>query len=119
MTLISRKVVYNFAEGNKEKILTEPLLMNAQGGGDALPTAFCVQVFFTKLDAASAATIYLSVSNDGTNFVRVPKEFTIAGASQTTFFIFAEAQYAKAQYIQIGIDTITVPGIISKVIMSS
>lgn len=117
---ISRKVSYNFSEGAKAKVLTADLQLNAQSGGEAAPGAFCIQVFFTDLDAASRATVYLALSNDGVNFVRVTgKEFSVSGSGQTTFFIFAGAEYAKAAYAQIGIDTVTVPGAISKIAFGS
>lgn len=112
MPVIRRVQTYSLADGNKDKILAEPFTMN--GTNNVL--VFNVQANFSGLDVTSAATVYLMLSNDGTNYVRVTgKEFAIAGAGQASFFIFGDQNMGRAQYMQLGITGVAGPGLLKTV----
>lgn len=105
--------VYNFSEGSKTKILTMPFELASA----SFPIAnFSIQVFFSELIPASAATVYLMLSNDGGNFKRITgKEFVLAGNAETSFFIFGDSALASAGSLQLGIEGVTITGKITGV----
>lgn len=105
--------VYNFTEGDKIKILTDPFQL---ASADYPIGNFSIQVNFTELIPASAATVYLMLSNDGGNFKRITgKEFVLAGNTENTFFIFGDASLSSAGMLQLGIIGVTPTGKISSV----
>jgi len=79
--------------------------------------SFCLQVIFSDLDMASAATVYLMLSMDSVNYQRITaKECVVSGASVTGYFIFPDPAMSRARYAQIGITGVTAPGKIQSVI---
>lgn len=113
---------YNFTSGNSNAILVK----NGTASPFALSSVsqqienFCLQVNFSGLAVGSAATVFILISNDGVNYVKVTgKEFTIAGAAQTSFFIFGDASIARAKFLQVGISGIASTGVVTKVILGA
>lgn len=105
--------VYNFTTGDKAKILTDAFPLASAN----YPVAnFLVQVTFTGLEVGSAATVYLMISNDNLNFIRVTgKEFVIAGAGTISFLIPGEANLAAGAYAQLGISGVAGNGSVKSV----
>lgn len=113
MPVVTRKQIYNFTTGAADKIMQANFELN---GGNTPVTNFCLQVFFSDLAVGSAATVFLMLSNDASNFTRVTgKEFAVAGSGTSSFFIFSDPAMATAQFLQLGITGVTAPGKITKV----
>ena len=115
MPSVRRKVSYDFSTGARERLLTESFQLNGQN----IAIAFLLQAKFTGLDVASAATVYLMVSNDGSTWTRVTgKEFVIAGSGTTSFLIQGDGGLAKASYLQLGITGVAGTGQLTDVLIS-